>query len=139
MSLAGLLLFLFLQSGYQLLLYAGLLLVAYSKERNDTAYVSEVRAEAFKSVFGFMVSLTIALNLTELLSAGFEAEMPHETCEIGGPSITGKRKYSQFQRLAGDRKRLARRKREKGILEKRIIKGTPRRSIAVGVNGHIHP
>ncbi len=76
MSLAGLLLFLFLQSGYQLLLYAGLLLVAYSKERNDTAYVSQVRAEAFKSVFGFMVSLTIALNLTEQLSSGFEAEMP---------------------------------------------------------------
>jgi len=76
MALAGLLLFLFLQPDYQILLYAGLLLMAFSSERNDSEYISQVRAEVFKSVFGFMLSLTIALYLTEILSEGFEAEMP---------------------------------------------------------------
>ena len=75
-SLAGVLLFLFLHPDYQLLLYAGLLLVAYSRERNDTEYIAQVRAEVFKSVFGFMLSLTIALHLTEMISEGFTAEMP---------------------------------------------------------------
>lgn len=76
MTLAGVLLFLILHPDYQLLLYAGLLLVAYSRERNDTEYIAQVRAECFKSVFGFMLSLTLALHLTELLSEGFVAEMP---------------------------------------------------------------
>lgn len=76
MALAGLLLYLFLQPDYQLLLYTGLLLVAYSREMNDSEHISQVRAEAFKTVFGFMLSLTIALHLTETLSAGFEAQMP---------------------------------------------------------------
>lgn len=76
MALSGLLLFLFLQPDYQILLYAGLLLVAFSRERNDSEYISQVRSELFKTVFGFMLSLTIALHLTEILSEGFEAEMP---------------------------------------------------------------
>ena len=76
MTLAGVILFLFLHPDYQLLLYAGLLLVAYSRERKETEYIAQVRAEAFKSVFGFMLSLTIAVHLTEVLSSGFEADLP---------------------------------------------------------------
>lgn len=76
MTLAGVLLFLFVHPDYQLMIFAGLLLVAYSRERSETEYIAQVRAEGFKSVFGFMLSLTIALHLTEMLSEGFEAEMP---------------------------------------------------------------
>jgi hypothetical protein len=76
LALAGLILLLFLDPDYQLMLYAGLLITAFSRERNDTAYVNEVRLEAFKSVFGFLLSLTIALHLTEVLSEGFTAELP---------------------------------------------------------------
>ncbi|MGW8317192.1 MAG: hypothetical protein ACWGNV_16465 [Bacteroidales bacterium] len=76
MALSGLLLFLFLQPDYQILLYTGLLLVVFSRERNDSEYISQVRSELFKTVFGFMLSVTIALHLTEIVSEGFEAEMP---------------------------------------------------------------
>lgn len=74
-ALAGLLLFILLNSNYQLLLYAGLLVMIFSKERDESAYVALVRAEVFKSVFGYTLSLTIALNLTGWLADEFTAEL----------------------------------------------------------------
>jgi len=74
--LSGLLLMILRDVQFQLLLYAGLMLVAFSRERNDTEYVASVRAEVFKSVFGFTLSLTIALHITEWLSEGFRTDLP---------------------------------------------------------------
>jgi hypothetical protein len=75
-SLGGLLLMILLDVQFQLLLYTGLMLLVFSRERNDTEYVASVRAEVFKSVFGFTLSLILALHLTEWLSEGFEADLP---------------------------------------------------------------
>jgi hypothetical protein len=38
--------------------------------------VASVRAEVFKSVFGYTLSLSIALHLTDWLSEGFDADLP---------------------------------------------------------------
>jgi hypothetical protein len=75
-GLGGLLLMILLDVQFQLLLYTGLLIMVFSRERNDTEYVASVRAEVFKSVFGFTLSLTLALHLTEWLSEGFDADLP---------------------------------------------------------------
>ncbi len=75
-SVAGIMLMIFLGPGYQLLLYAGLMILVFSKERKESAYVASVRAEVFKSVFGFTLTLTIALHITEWLSEGFVTDLP---------------------------------------------------------------
>jgi len=76
MALAGLLLYLLLDPRFQYLLYSGLVLVVFSKEKSESEFVASVRAEVFKSVFGFTLSVSIALHLTEQLSAGFSANLP---------------------------------------------------------------
>jgi hypothetical protein len=76
MALSGLGLYLFQNQQYQLLLYTGLLVMVFSRERHESSFVAAIRGEVFKSVFGFTISLTIALHLTALLSEGFSADLP---------------------------------------------------------------
>lgn len=70
-SLAGSGLFLFRDPAYQFLIYAGNLIIIYSRERKESLFTGQVRAEVFKSVFGFTLSMDTALCLTELWSEGF--------------------------------------------------------------------
>ena len=76
LALAGLALFILQNSNYQLIIYAGLLVMVFSKERRESEYVAAVRAEIFKSVLGFTLSLTIALHLTGWLADEFSADLP---------------------------------------------------------------
>jgi hypothetical protein len=76
LALAGLILNLTVNPHFELLLFTGLLLMVFSKERNESEAVKAVRAELFKSVFGYTLSLTIALHLTGLISEGFSADLP---------------------------------------------------------------
>jgi cytochrome c biogenesis protein CcdA len=86
LSLAGLLLCLLLDPRFQYLLYFGLVLVVFSKEKTESEIVSSVRAEVFKSVFGFTLSFSIALHLTEQITKGFSADLP-AAYEIGFPLL----------------------------------------------------
>ena len=70
-SFAGLALFLFKDPRYQLLIYAGSLVIIFSRERIESEHTALARAESFKSAFGLSLSLAIALSVTELLSVGF--------------------------------------------------------------------
>jgi hypothetical protein len=76
LTVAGLVLFILLNSNYQFIIYAGMLVMVFSKERHESEYVAAVRSEIFKSVLGFTLSLTIALNLTGWLAEDFSAELP---------------------------------------------------------------
>lgn len=86
MALAGLLLCLMLDPRFQYLLYSGLVLVVFSKEKTESEFISSIRAEVFKSVFGFTLSVSIALHLTEQLTGGFSADLP-AAYEIGFPLL----------------------------------------------------
>ena len=74
-SLIGLALVLFLDPHYELLLYSGLLIMVFSKEKNESEASGLIRSEVFKTVFGFTLSLAIALHITKVLSESFEFEM----------------------------------------------------------------
>ncbi len=73
--LIGLGLFLFMNPQYQLLLYIGLLIIVFSKEKTESELTEQIRAEVFKSVFGFTIAFAIALHLTEVFSESFTVEM----------------------------------------------------------------
>ncbi len=73
-SFAGLALFLFKDPRYQLLIYAGSLVIIFSRERNETEFTALARAEVFKSVFGLSLSLAIALCMTEIFSVEFSLQ-----------------------------------------------------------------
>lgn len=74
-ALTGVLLWILLGGDYQLLVYLGLLIMIFSKEKNEDQQVVKIRAEVFKTIFGYYFSLLIALHLVELLSTGFVLEM----------------------------------------------------------------
>ncbi len=74
-SLVGLGLLLLVSPQYQLLVYIGLLIAVFSKEKTESEFTVSVRAEVFKSVFGFTISFFIAMHLTEVFSEGFAVEM----------------------------------------------------------------
>ncbi len=74
-SLVGLGLILLVSPQYQLLFYTGLLIAVFSKEKTESEFTESIRAEVFKSVFGFTISFFIALHLTEVFSEGFTVEM----------------------------------------------------------------
>ncbi|MEN8227753.1 MAG: hypothetical protein ABFS38_06320 [Bacteroidota bacterium] len=71
LCLVGLGLLLLVNPQYQLLSYIGLLIIVFSKEKSESDFTEAIRAEVFKSVFGFTISLAIALQLTELFSESF--------------------------------------------------------------------
>ena len=75
LCLAGLGLFLLVNPQYQLLSYIGLLVIVFSKEKSESDFTESIRAEVFKSVFGFTISLAIALQLTEAFSKSFTVVM----------------------------------------------------------------
>ena len=75
LSLIGLVLSLFLNPDYELLLYSGLLIMVFSREKYESELTGYIRSEVFKTVFGFTLSLAIALHITEVMSEGFELEM----------------------------------------------------------------
>ena len=75
LCLVGLGLLLLVNPQYQLLSYAGLLVMVFSKEKSESEFTGSVRAEIFKSVFGFTISLAIALQLTEVFSESFTVVM----------------------------------------------------------------
>jgi len=74
-SLVGLGLSFFLDPQYQLLFYVGLLIIVFSKEKSESEFIESIRAEVFKFVFGFTISLAIALQLTEVFSKTFTVVM----------------------------------------------------------------
>lgn len=84
--LIGLGLFLLVNPQYQLLLYIGLLIIVFSKEKTESEFTEQIRAEVFKSVFGFTISLAIALHLTEVFSENFTIEVTPFLC-IGLPLL----------------------------------------------------
>lgn len=71
LCLVGLVLFLLINPQYQMLSYIGLLIAVFSKESVESEIIESIRAEVFKTVFGFTISLTIALYITEGLSKSF--------------------------------------------------------------------
>lgn len=71
LCLVGLGLLLLVNPQYQLLSYIGLLVMVFSKEKSESEFTGSVRAEIFKSVFAFTISLAIALQLTEVFSESF--------------------------------------------------------------------
>ena len=75
LCLIGLGLFLLVNPQYQVLSYIGLLITVFSKEKSESEFTESIRAEVFKSVFGFTISLAIALQLTELFSKSFSVVM----------------------------------------------------------------
>lgn len=74
-ALAGLVLFMLLSPPFQLLFYSGLVIMVFSKEKQESEVTERARAESFKSVFGYTICLFIALHLTEELSDGFIPEV----------------------------------------------------------------
>jgi len=74
-ALTGALLWIILDRNYQLLLYMGLIIMIFSKEKNDDERVVKIRSEVFKTIFGYYFSLLIALHFVELISEGFVLEM----------------------------------------------------------------
>lgn len=74
-SLVGLGLILVVNPQYQFLFYIGLLIAVFSKERTEAEFTGQIRAEVFKSVFGFTISFFIALHLTEVISKSFTVVM----------------------------------------------------------------
>lgn len=75
LALAGLALFLKGHTEFQHMFYAGLLIMTFSQEKNESEMSGLVRAESFKTVLGYTLSLFIALHLTALLSERFTLEM----------------------------------------------------------------
>ena len=75
-ALTGIVLWILLGADYQLMLYLGLLIMIFSREKNEDDQVRKIRTEVFKTIFGYYFSLLIALHLVELLSSGFVLEMP---------------------------------------------------------------
>jgi len=74
-SLLGLGLALFHDTRFELLLYTGMLIMVFSRERNETELTERIRNEVFKSIFGFILSLAIALYITESVSDNFVLEV----------------------------------------------------------------
>lgn len=70
--LTGLALFLLAGAQFQVLVYLGLFLMVFSRERNENDLMAGYRAESFKTTFGLTMALWIALHLTEWISGGFE-------------------------------------------------------------------
>lgn len=75
LCLIGLGLFLLVNPQYQVLSYIGLLISVFSKEKSESEFTESIRAEVFKSVFGFTISFAIALQLTEVFSKSFSVVM----------------------------------------------------------------
>ena len=71
LTLLGLGLVLFLTPQFELLLYAGLLIIVYSKEKDESETSSLIRNEAFKSAFGIILSMAIALFSTVALTDSY--------------------------------------------------------------------
>ncbi len=71
LCLVGLGLLLLVNPQYQLLSYTGLLVLVFSKEKTESEIVESIRAEVFKTTFGFSISLAIALYITEVFSNNF--------------------------------------------------------------------
>ncbi len=69
--LVGLGLIFLVNPHYQLLSYAGLIMMVFSKEKVESELIRSIRAEVFKSVFGLTISLVLALYITEVLSKSF--------------------------------------------------------------------
>lgn len=75
LSLVGTGLLFFVNPVYQMMLYAGLLIMVFSKEKSENEEIASVRAEVFKTTFGFTIALSLALHLTEVISDDFVLEM----------------------------------------------------------------
>lgn len=71
LGIAGLLLLLILDPGYQLLFYFGLILVAFTKEKAESELVETIRAAAYKTVLGYFLALITVLYLMEVLYSDF--------------------------------------------------------------------
>jgi hypothetical protein len=85
-AVAGLVLSVLCSPPFQLLFYSGLLLMVFSREKHESELSKEARAESFKTVFGYIISLFIALHLTAELSDGFNPE-PGPFLYIGLPLL----------------------------------------------------
>ena len=70
--LTGLGLFLWAGGQFQVLVYLGLFLMVFSRERTENDLTAGYRAESFKAAFGLTMALWIALHLTEWISGDFE-------------------------------------------------------------------
>ena len=68
----GLVLIFLAGTDYELLLYAGLILMVFSGERTETDLTQSIRAESFKTTFGLLISFSMGLYLTSLISGNFE-------------------------------------------------------------------
>ncbi len=66
-SVAGIFLFLFLNKDYQLLFYFGLIFVIYSKERKESELIEKIRAETFKTIFGYFIAFLFVIFLIGII------------------------------------------------------------------------
>lgn len=71
LSISGLALVLLDYSKFEILIYFGLLIIAFAKEKTENQNTVNARNEVFKSIFGFYLSLMIALNLVQIFSPDF--------------------------------------------------------------------
>ena len=84
--LTGLVLAALLNPNFELMFYAGLLILVYTKEREESETTRQIRSEVFKMVFGYTLSLGLALQITDAISDGFNFE-PGVFLVIGVPLI----------------------------------------------------
>ena len=86
LSLLGLTLFLVSDSEFEILIYLGLLIIAFAKEKTESQYTVNARNEVFKSIFGFYLSLMITLNIVQFITSDFLFQ-PGTLIYIGLPLI----------------------------------------------------
>ncbi len=75
LSIAGLMLVLLSNIKFETIIYFGLLIIAFSKEKYETEHTINTRNDVFKSVFGYCISLVISLNLVGIISSSFQFEL----------------------------------------------------------------
>ncbi|MCB8995634.1 MAG: hypothetical protein H6538_08495 [Bacteroidales bacterium] len=83
-SLAGVILLVISNREFELLVYLGLLLIAFSREKSEDQPIINARNDVFKTVLGIYLSVMLALNLVEILSPSF-VFIPEPLVYIGFP------------------------------------------------------
>ncbi len=66
-SIAGIILMLVLNPDYQMLSYFGLILVIFSKEKEDTELEAAIRSQAYKTIFGYFIAYLFVVLLMEII------------------------------------------------------------------------
>ena len=70
-SIFSLIVYFFLNPKFEIFIYTGFLIMAFSREKNENDFVSHNRNEIFKLSFGLFLSFMIALTIVESFFSGF--------------------------------------------------------------------